>query len=105
NDIYEVRVTNNSTEEAAVTLTIDGIDVFAFSDIKDAKTGKPRFSHYIVAPKTSHTIVGWHKTNAVSLGFLVTEYGKGASSQLKSTGDVGVLTVTFSSAGAIPTDL
>jgi hypothetical protein len=104
-EIYEVRVYNKTASEAAVSLTIDGVDVFAFSDLKDAKTGKPRYTHFIVAPNSKFTIHGWHKTNDRALSFLVTEIGKGASSGLKSTGQVGVLTVTFSLAGAFPKDL
>ena len=32
-ELYEVRVVNNSPEEVAVTLAIDGIDQFTFSDV------------------------------------------------------------------------
>ena len=104
-EIYEVRVHNRSANEAAVSLTIDGLDVFTFSDVKDEKTGKPLYSHFIVQPKSTFTILGWHKTNDKALSFLVTEYGKGASSQLKSTGPVGVLTAAFSACSLHPNDL
>lgn len=106
-DTYEVRVSNSSEFEAAVTLTIDGLNVFTFSEVRDKPDGPPRYNHFIVPPKAAFTIVGWHKTNTESLAFLVTEHGKGAVSQaaVKATGTVGVLTVTFAVASNLPGDL
>lgn len=111
-ELYEVKVYNQTKNEAAITLTIDGLDQFTFSEDRDPATGKPKFSHYIVAPGGSVLIKGWHRTNDPKrndnvLSFLVTEYGKGAASQRKSTGKVGVLTVTFALAwegDAVPED-
>jgi hypothetical protein len=109
-EIYTVRVTNNSDREVAATLTIDGLDVFAFTEDIDPQTKRPKFSCYIIAPKTTLTITGWHKTSDPKRSdnvqqFLVTEYGKGASSAAKSTGEVGVLTVTFAFTVDHPEDL
>jgi hypothetical protein len=109
-EIYAVKVTNHSDREAAVTLTIDGLDVFSFSDDIDAETKRPKFSFYIVPPKSAILINGWHKTSDPKrsdnvLSFLVTEYGKGAASAAKSTGEVGVMTLTFAFAGEHPEDL
>ena len=104
-EIYAVRVHNNTKLEAAISLNIDGLDVFTFSDVKDDKTGDTRYKHFIVAPGQSFTITGWHKTNKKALAFLVAEYGKGAASQMKSTGEVGVLTLTFRPASTHPKDL
>lgn len=109
-EIYALKVTNNSDREAAVTLTIDGLDVFAFSDDIDAETKRPKFSFYVIPAKSAIMINGWHKTSDPKrtdnvLSFLVTEYGKGASSAAKSTGEVGVLTLTFAFSGEHPEDL
>lgn len=99
-EIYEVRMSNRSDQEAAVTLTIDGLDAFAFSEVRDDKTGRPKYTHYIVKPGETTTIVGWHlRDNPPDnyAAFLVTEYGKGASSRAVSQarGKRGVITVTF----------
>ena len=94
-EVYAVRVFNKTKHEAAVALSIDGIDVFTFSEVRKPD-GRPKLSHFIVAPGTS-IIPGWHKNNKEVLSFLVTEYGQGAVSKVAgaSRGKVGVLTVTF----------
>jgi hypothetical protein len=97
--LYEVKVYNDSTHEAAVTLAVDGIDSFTFSEEVDPATKKPLFSHYIVDAGRSAEVKGWHVTNKKTgknvLSFLVTAYGEGAASKLKRTGAIGVLSVTF----------
>ncbi|MCE9533115.1 MAG: hypothetical protein K8T89_18610 [Planctomycetes bacterium] len=96
NDVYAVRVFNNTPHDAAVTLTIDGLDVFTFSEVRTPE-GRPKYSTFIVPPKSSFIITGWFKTNSKADSFLITEYGKGAISTQPSVGrgKVGVLTVTF----------
>ena len=94
-EVYALRVHNKMKHEAAVTTTIDGVDVFTFSEIRD-EHGLPRYKQNIIAPGTG-MIVGWHKTNQRSDSFLVTEYGKGAASKvgIPAQGKVGVITVRF----------
>jgi hypothetical protein len=101
--LYEIWLTNREKFEAAVTITIDGHDVFEFSKDRDEKTGRPRFTHFIIPPGEEVRIKGWHLTNDPKqdnvLSFLVTEYGQGASKvKQPSRGEVGVLTVTFAAA-------
>jgi hypothetical protein len=101
NEVYAIRIHNGFEEretrqKVGVFLTIDGLDVFTFSEMRDPSTGRPRYSTFIVNPGSS-VIPGWHKTNSRVDSFLVTEYGKGAiSSQPNiSRGKVGVITVKF----------
>lgn len=99
-EIYELRIYNDSAHEAAVSVSIDGIDAFTYSDDRDEKTGRPKYRFYIVPPKSTVPVKGWHKTNDPKradnvLSFLVTEYGKGAASARGATGKIGVITVTF----------
>jgi hypothetical protein len=108
-EIYEVRVYNDSSEEIAVALTIDGLDQFMFSDDKNPETGQPRFTHWIVAPKSRLTIPGWHRTadpkrDDSVLAFLVAKYGEGASKFVPhpDAGSVGVITVAISRSHADP---
>jgi hypothetical protein len=42
-----------------VSLTIDGLDMFTFSDLKNPTNGRPRFSHYLIAPAKHLDISGW----------------------------------------------
>src|SRR5262249_15133236 len=102
-ELYEIRVHNRSKNEIAVSVKIDGIDSFEFSDDRNPTTGRPIFAHWIVAPGGTLKLPGWHKTNDPKrddtfLSFLVTDYGKGASSKLagRSQGEVGVITVAIS---------
>jgi hypothetical protein len=98
-DIYEVLLVNDSSYDAAVTLTIDGVDQFAFSEVRDPKTGKPAYTHMIVPKRTRAVIRGWHRTNDDSHSFLITEYGKGAVSKLlRGSPKVGTITVSFAAA-------
>jgi len=108
-ELYAVKVYNHGSSEAGITITVDGLGVFDFSELRDPKTNRPKYSHYIVpASKDGHpgttTIVGWHLRDMPPDNyskFLVTEYGKGASARAVTTpkqGKPGVITVTFATA-------
>jgi hypothetical protein len=103
NEIYEIKITNNTPSEVGVTVTIDGLDAFAFSEVRKPQTGQPKYSHYIIGAGKTQTIVGWHLRDAPPdnySSFLVTEYGKGASTRAvtQARGKRGVITVTFAPA-------
>jgi hypothetical protein len=97
-ELYEVRLYNYSKLDAAVTLQIDGLNTFAFSDVCDAH-GAPKYQYYIVPPSSNTVIPGWHKRNDGPnnyLSFLVTAYGEGASRHApQPTGKIGIITATF----------
>lgn len=105
-ELYEIRIHNDSTQEVAARLFVDGLDVFHFSDDRDPKTGQPRFAFFIVPPRSTETIVGWHKSVAGKefLSFLVTAYGQGAASQagLAAEGPIGVIEAQFSHCYPLP---
>lgn len=101
-EIYAVRLFNDSPHEAAVSLTVDGLNVFAFSEHKN-------YSHWIIPPGKSAVIVGWHVTNERSDSFLVTEYSKSAVAvKMPNSAKIGTITATFAAAwpkgGAAPSD-
>jgi hypothetical protein len=102
-EIYEVIVHNDSNVEIAAALSVDGLDQFTFSEDRNPETGSPKFTCFIVAPRSSLTIPGWHKTvdkkrNDNFLSFLVTKYGDGASKFVPhpDRARVGVITVAIS---------
>jgi hypothetical protein len=92
---YAVRVTNKSEYDAAVTLMIDGLNMFAFSERKD-------YSYFILGAGQSTVIQGWHRTNEVSDAFEVTSYAKSAVAELlASPAKIGTITATFAAAWAV----
>lgn len=105
NQEYEIVVYNESSDEIAASIAVDGIDVFSFSEDIDPKTNKSLFTHFVIAPGGELVLPGWHKTidnkrDDNFLAFLVTEYGKGARSKLfpqqAVEGTVGAVTVGIS---------
>jgi hypothetical protein len=110
-ELFEARVLNHSDHEIAVSLALDGIDQFSFTDDRK-EDGRPKFSHWIVGAcqgdKPGEVLIrGWHKTakpltdedkrqgKGNVLKFLVTNYGEGAASKFptQSQGKVGTITV------------
>ena len=95
-EVYRVIVVNNSGYDAAVKLTIDGLNFFTFSEKKDA-TGQPSYTN-LICPKGLSQIAGWHITNDKTDEFLITDYARSAAAEMKSQGSVGTITVTFAAA-------
>jgi hypothetical protein len=107
NDTYAVRLINTSNFDAAVTLSIDGLNVFAFSQVKE-ETGDPKVTRIIVPKKSQATIKGWYQTNDKTSAFVVTDLPKSAGGTLKSSSAVGTITATFAACvakgGKLPGD-
>jgi hypothetical protein len=92
---YAIRLHNNSDEDAAVLLAIDGINVFAFNEDADSD-GVVRTDHKVIVRKRSTAIVrGWYRKNGKSDAFLVTKYSESAAGQLGATAEVGTITALF----------
>lgn len=101
NEFYEARLINDSEHDAAVTLSIDGIDVFEFSNLRDAASNKPRYTCWVIPKKSSYSIKGWHRTNKQVDSFVVMEFAKSeAAKRLGSSGssEIGTITMTFAAA-------
>jgi hypothetical protein len=83
-----------------VQLTIDGLSLFTFSELRHAegpRKGRPLYSR-VICPRGSCVIRGWHITNEKSDAFLVTRYAQSAAAELKNAGSVGTITATFAAA-------
>lgn len=107
-EVYEVKVYNYGPQEAAFSLSIDGLDQFVF--MKQRKPdGSPLFGHLVLPPAKDGkpgetTVSGWYERfDEVASEhhyheFLVTEHGKGAISKFPKVGrgKVGVIEVQFS---------
>lgn len=95
NDIYAIRLTNNSDHDSAVRLTIDGVNTFEFSE----QSPKP---NYWIVPrskdgKPGSTIVrGWDKSAAKSLEFKVVDFPDSAAAKIKlQPSQVGMISASF----------
>lgn len=97
-EVFAVKLINRSPHDAAVTLTIDGLNLYSFSDLRDPKTGRSKFSVVVVGAGQETVIYGWHRTHEVSDSFVITEYAKSAAAELKSTAPTGAITATFAAA-------
>lgn len=90
-DIYAVRLINNSPHEAAVDLKIDGINSFAFSD--------QQLQYWIIAPNSFTDIIGWHRNSETSTEFkVVASFPDTAAARLnlKPSANIGLITAAFS---------
>ena len=94
NEVYGVRLVNESSYDAAVALSIDGVDSFQFSEIQP----QPRF--WVVPAKTKVEILGWHVTREKSLEFKVVDFPDTAAAKvkLKPSAEIGLITACFSAA-------
>ena len=88
-EVYAVRLINDSPQETAVALSVDGLSMFAFSDDKTAR-------FMVVPPGDSYVVVGWHRNQEEFNEFLITSYAKGAAALLGADpANVGTITATF----------
>jgi hypothetical protein len=106
---YAVRLINDSGREMAVALTIDGLSMYTFSELKHKdgpRKGEPLYSAVILGPGQSTLIKGWHRTNEESRSFLVTAYPDTAAAQLRHEAGLGTITATFAASweGDTPPD-
>jgi hypothetical protein len=98
---YAIRLINRSRIEVAVRLSVDGLNVFSFSQLRQEDgpyKGAPLYDMVLVPPKDSLTIPGWHRTNATSRKFKITEYAETAAAMMNKSTDIGTITATFCAA-------
>ncbi|TVQ01854.1 MAG: hypothetical protein EA381_04490 [Planctomycetaceae bacterium] len=89
-DEYVVRLHNRSATEVAVTLTIDGLSMFAFSE-----TGNFG-SQVLVPPGGRVDIPGWFINDRLTDAFEVSGYAKSAAASVGvPVTDVGTITAAF----------
>ncbi|WP_404310248.1 cupredoxin domain-containing protein [Neorhodopirellula lusitana] len=98
---YAIRVINTAAFDAATFISIDGLSIFEFSELRNPD-GRPLYRHYIIPSDPSgRTLAGWHKTNQKVEKFLVTKYADSAVA-IRNTADddesIGTITVRFHAA-------
>ena len=111
-EVYRVRVYNDSDYEGTTALYIDGLGMFQFSELRDSKNkDKPLYDRMLVAAHGSYDVPGWHRNNDKNCyyEFKVTKYADSEAAQLYPDGtNFGTITLTFAAAwpkdGAPPAD-
>jgi hypothetical protein len=90
-DVYRLRLHNGAKFEAAVTVTIDGVDAFQFfAPEKD----KARPTSFLVAPTSARDVKGWPRSTEKLNEFLVGSYSESAAAEvLKSSAKLGTITL------------
>jgi len=93
-ELIGVRLINKSSHAAAVNLSVDGINCFAFSESAE----KSRY--WILDPNSSTLIRGWHKNDKQSVEFKVVDFPDTAAAKLnlKPSSTIGTISATFSAA-------
>ncbi len=87
---YAIRLHNQSEHDTAVTLSIDGLSLFAFKD------EEATYSHVLVPAGKSGVIKGWYRTRDRADAFTITDYAQSAAARsLKDESAVGAITATF----------
>jgi hypothetical protein len=91
-EVYAIKVINKADHDVAVTVAIDGLSLFAFSENQSYEV--------LIVPKGKEGIIpGWHISNQRSDAFQVAEYAKSAVAKLLSTStSVGTISVSFRAA-------
>ena len=98
---YAIRIVNRSPIEVAVRLSVDGFNIFAFSEMRQEDgpyKGAPLYDMLLVPPKETVTVRGWHRNNSTSYKFKITDYADTAAAKMNKTTDVGTITATFCAA-------
>lgn len=93
---FAVKLANNSQHDAAVALTIDGLNVFEFS-----KDRGPR--HFLIPSQRSIIVEGWRRTARRSDSFVIDRYSRHPEARLLHNPDeVGTITAVFRAAWSSP---
>jgi len=101
---YEVRLINDSDFDAAAALSIDGLNSFTFSEVRQTVgpgAGQPSYGRWILAPRSQAVIRGWHKRDTGPGNvdaFLITEYADSAAAVVNQQSGVGTISVSFAAA-------
>jgi hypothetical protein len=86
---YVVRLHNAADFEAAVTLTIDGVDMFV--DATDA----PSNSRIIVAPGKYADVPGWYISKTNTKAFQIGGYEQSVAKRVGNSTGIGTITAAF----------
>lgn len=92
-DDYQVRLRNGTAAPVLVSLTIDGLDAFTFSE---DPADKGRKVHFVIEPGRFFDVPGWYINDKRSDAFRITEYARSEAVKMGGSSPVvGQITATF----------
>lgn len=98
-DEYVVRLRNATDGTVLVSLTIDGLDAFTFSQDPGDKDRKV---HFVLKPNAQYEVPGWFISKKFSETFRITDYARSeAVKMFGSSESVGQITATFYAAAVM----
>lgn len=99
-ECYRLRVHNAAAFDVAVSVSIDGLDLFAFSDPEyRAADGQPALGYVVVPKGQAGVVAGWFRTEKRADAFLVAGYAQSAAKELNAAqSKVGQVCVQFHAA-------
>lgn len=83
NDVFTLKLVNDSNLTIAGFFTLDGVNSFAFSEVQEQ--GRPKYAKWIISPQQSFDLQGWHKNNNNVLQFKVTDFAESAAAFVART--------------------
>lgn len=96
-ELFGLKLVNNSDHDLAVRLTLDGVNSFHFSKLSD------KYTFYYVAGHSSLWVPGWHIDNEHSAAFQIGKYAGSVNQEvLEQPSDVGTITAEFARAWTDP---
>jgi hypothetical protein len=96
-DEFQLRFLNDAPFDVAVAFHLDGVNTFAYSDIRvrnGSGAGRPAYSRWIVSGNSSMLLKGWHRTNDYVDRFLVTDFSDSPVARLSGASELGLITAT-----------
>ncbi len=97
-EAFQISLNNAAGYPVAAVVTLDGVNCFAFSKTRyteGPKTGEPKYNRWILSPGKSLTLKGWEIDDETVKEFLVTDFANSAAAKMRSTNDVGAISVVF----------
>jgi len=89
NDVYKLKIYNDSDHAIGVKVSIDGINSFALADRPEIR----ELGTWFIPPSSAGVIPGWYINNTLAKEFLVTASGEDLG--LPNALDIGTVTVQF----------
>jgi hypothetical protein len=91
-EVFRIILKNQSALTTSAVVTLDGINSFSFSKVRKAD-GKSKFSQWIVNPKQSLDLAGWHLDNSKVREFKLTDFSDSAAALAGADGQIGMISV------------
>ncbi len=96
-DTFQIKFVNRAPHDVAVTFLLDGVNSYAYSDVRyteGPKRGQAKYEKWIVPRGQTLVLKGWHRTNEAVDKFLVTDFADSAAAKLGSVNGLGTISAS-----------